>query len=86
MFKGIKEPIKAASGVAGTAGFVQKLVEMACLLLREIWMLHLVLFWLMPGPLYSVSNAFNVSTCIFNAFLPQWHRATTLGYHLSFTE
>ena len=85
MFKGIEKPSKKASGVAGTARFVQELVEMACLLLREIWVLYLLLFWLMPGTLYSVSNAFNVSTCIFNAFLPQWHRATTLGHHLSFT-
>lgn len=34
---------------------------MASLLLREIWILYLFLFHLMPGTLSSVSKALNVS-------------------------
>lgn len=51
MFKGIEKPKKKASGVAGTARFVQELVEVDCSLLREIWMLWLILFWIVPGML-----------------------------------
>jgi len=35
-FKGIEKPNKRASGVAGTARFVQELVETVCSLPREI--------------------------------------------------